>query len=404
MRLPVLFPRSPVVRRLWALLLCAALSACSRQAKPVAAKGAAPVPVVVAPVQRRAIPLYVDAIGLVESMHSIAIRSQVTGVLFKVDFVEGQEVKKGDLLFEIDPRPFQNAVALAEADVEKYSAQLETAQDQLKRYSSLLPQGMVSQEQYKTIENAQRSLKAQLLSSQAALANARLQLEYCSIHAPIDGRTGSLGAHEGDLVRANDANTLVAITQLTPVYVTFSVPQQNLPIIQQYLTKGEIPTTADPEGRKELGKLTFVDSAVDASTLTVRLKGTFPNADRALWPGQYVDIRATLAVEADQIVVPAPAVQAGQGGAQVFVVRDNQTAELRKVVAGRNVGDETIILSGLQGSERVVVDGQIRLRPDSPVEIKEPVRDSRSLRRSGQPADSTNFGDNKLPDKKPAKS
>ncbi len=371
---------------------------CGSGKKVAAAKSAAPIPVVVEPAKKSAVPLNLDAIGVVEPVHSIAIKSLVTGLLMKVDFGEGQEVKQGDLLFEIDPRPFQIAVNLAEADVQKFTVQLETAEDQLARYASLLPHGMVSQEQYKNIENAERTLKAQLQSSQAALANARLQLEYCSIRAPIAGRTGSLGAHEGDLVRASDATVfLVTITQLSPIYVSFSVPQENLAAVQHFLAAGKITCIADPDARKERGEMTFVDSAVDAATVTIRLKATFDNADHGLWPGQYVDVRSTLALEPDLTVVPSSALQTGPNGFQVFVVRENNTAELRRVTTGRTVGDTTVILKGIKPGERVVVDGQIRLRPDSSVEVKKPIEDVPSLRLSGVPANSMNVSENTLP-------
>jgi multidrug efflux system membrane fusion protein len=349
--------------------------------------GGGAVPVVVEKVKSKSMPLAIDAIGAVESLHSISVRSLVTGLLVKVNFKEGQEVKQGDLLFEIDPRPFQIALSLAEADHEKTRIQLETAEKQLERYKALIGQGMVSQDQFSAIQNTAGSLKAQLQANEATIANAKLQLEYCEIHAPSDGRTGSLGAHEGDLVRASDANVmLVSITQLAPIYVSFAVPQKNLADLQRYMSEGKVMVSATAGTEPEKGELTFLDSAIDASTGTIRLKATFPNSKRVLWPGQFVNVQATLAMQPDQLVVPSTALQTGQKGLQVFVVNKDNIAQIRNVTVGRTVGMESVITKGLAVDETVVIDGQIRLRPDTLVEIKAPVVDVPSVR-GGSPDD-----------------
>jgi membrane fusion protein, multidrug efflux system len=360
-----------------------------KSATPAAAGGGkrgntGPVPVVVEAAKKKDMPLNLLAIGSVESVRAVPIKSLVTGVLQKVNFREGQDVKSGDLLFEIDPRPFQNALRSAEADLQKVRVQLETALAQVKRYQGLEAESMVSKEQFRTIQDSARVFQAQLLTSESNLANAKLQLDYCSIRAPFDGRTGGLGAHEGDLVRASDANvSLVTLTQLAPIYVTFAVPQQDLADLQRYKGAGAIgvfATTTGTTPSSETGELIFIDSAIDTTTGTIKLKANFTNQEHVLWPGQFVNLKITLTTLADQIVVPTKAVQNGQDGQQVFVV----TAELRRITVTNTVGLETIVAKGLKAGETVVVDGQIRLRPGAEVDIKPPVEDVPSIRGSGK--------------------
>ncbi|MCX6952512.1 MAG: efflux RND transporter periplasmic adaptor subunit [Verrucomicrobia bacterium] len=375
-----------------ALLLM--LAGCGEKAAaPAAASGSkrgntGPVPVVVDTAKQKDMPLNLLAIGAVESVRAVAIKSLVTGVLQKVNFREGQDVKAGELLFEIDPRPFQNALRSAEADLQKIRVQLETAQAQVKRYQGLEAEAMVSKEQFRTIQDSARVLQAQLLTSESNLANAKLQLDYCSIRAPFDGRTGGLGAHEGDLVRASDATvSLVTVTQLAPIYVTFAIPQQELASLQRYKGAGSIGVAATVGGTvpsSETGELIFIDSAIDTTTGTIKAKASFSNAGHVLWPGQFVNLKITLTTLADQIVVPTKAIQYGQEGQQVFVVSADKKAELRRVTVGNNVGLETTIAKGLKVGETVVVDGQIRLRPGAEVDIKPPVDDVPTVRGSGK--------------------
>ncbi len=337
------------------------------------------IPVVVAKAQKKDLQVTIDAIGAVESLRAVAVKSLVTGLLLKVNFQESHEVKQGDLLFEIDSRPFQIALKSAEADHQKTQAQLETAMAEVARYSNLLKQGMVSVEQFQNIQNNERTLKAQLLFNEAAIANAKLQMEYCSIKAPCSGRTGSLGAHEGDLVRASDANiSLVTITQLSPVYVTFSVPQQNLAELKRLMTAGKPSVLANPSNSgsvQEKGELTFLDNAVDATTGTIKLKATFENTDQGLWPGQFAMVRVNMGVLPDQVIVPSTALQNGQSGPQAFVVKADKTVELRQVTVGKSVGLETAVLKGLNAGETVVIDGQIKLKSGTTVDIKPAVVD-----------------------------
>ncbi len=351
-----------------------ALAACAGKTPSTATSDSTAAIVRTGKVQRRAVPLTLDAVGVFEPVRSAAVRSQVTGTLLRVAFQEGQDVRPGDLLFEIDPRPFQNAIAVAEADREKIAVQLENARLQVARYAELNRTNMVSQEQYHTIQATERALAAQLLVSESAVASAQLQLEYCSIRAPFAGRTGTLGAHEGDLVRASDANiALVTINQLSPIYVTFGVPQQQISTLSRYRTAGAISVVAAPPGADsapERGELTFLDNMVDATTGTLKVKATFPNAAHHLWPGQFVPVHVTLA-SPDVLVVATTAVQDDQDGQHVFVVNADRKTEFRHVTIERVSDTDSVVAGGLAEGEIVVVDGQLRLVPGELVEARD---------------------------------
>jgi multidrug efflux system membrane fusion protein len=356
------------------LLALITLSGCTDKSQPAGrGGGGAAAPVLAGKVQRKTVPLVLDAIGAVEPIRTAGVRSQVTGVLLRIAFKEGEDVKQGDLLFEIDPRPFQLALRSAEADLQKARVQLETAESEVVRYKGLNDQGLVSKEQFQTIQDNARTLRAALASSDAAAENDRLQLEFCSITAPITGRTGSLGAHEGDLVRASDANiALVVVNQLSPIYVTFSVPQQYLAALNRYRAAGSLSVTAAPTSdaaAPERGDLTFIDNAIDPTTGTLKLKAVFPNEGHVLWPGQFADVHVTLA-SPEVLVVPSSAVQSDQAGQHVFVIKDDHTAELRTVTVERSTEIEAVISKGLAEGETIVTDGQVRVLPGKPVEIK----------------------------------
>lgn len=362
----------------FALAVTLGFAGCAEKAKSGGGRrslGGTP-PVLVSNVQRKVVPLVLDAVGAVEPIQTAAIRSQITGTAIKVHFHEGQDVKEGDLLFDIDPRPFRNAVNSAEADVQKFRAQLENARLQVARYETLNQSAMVSKEQIHSLQTAERTLAAQLAASESALANGRLQLEYCSIRAPLSGRTGGLGAHAGDLVRAGDANVaLVTINRLDPIYVTFGVPQQHLGRLARYRAAGAIAVSATPTGAgetTETGELTFLDNAVDPATGTVKLKATFPNPARRLWPGQFVTVRVTLD-SPEALVVPAAALQNGQKGQHVFVVTEEKKAEQRPVSIERISEGYAVIAKGLTEGETVVTDGQLRVVSGKAVEIKLPI-------------------------------
>ena len=355
------------------LTLIAAVG-CMDKSKPAGRSGGA-APVLVAKAHRKVVPVTLDAIGAVEPILTAGVRSQVTGVLRKVCFQEGHNVRQGDPLFEIDPRSFENALRSAEADLQKARVQLETSQAEVLRYRGLSELGMVSKEQFQSIQNNERTWQAAVLASEAAAENARLQLEFCSIRAPVGGRTGSLGAHEGDLIRANDANvSLVVVNQLSPIYVSFNIPQQYLATIRRFQGAGRLKVMAaatDDGAAPVEGELTFIDNAIDATTGTLNLKATFLNQSHVLWPGQFVKIHVTLA-SPEVLVVPSSAVQNGQAGQHVFVIKDDHTAELRAVTVERSNESEAVITKGLTEGETVVTEGQLRVLPGKPVEIKQP--------------------------------
>jgi multidrug efflux system membrane fusion protein len=375
--LPATLRRPSLLLALSAALL---LSACG-EAPPAggagkggkSGKGGGAAPVLVTKVERKVVPLSLEAIGAVEPIRTTAIRSQVTGTLKRRAIREGQDVNAGDLLLEVDPRPFQNALQTAEADLKKSQVQLETARAQVARYRSLSTDQMVSKEQYEKITDAARALEAEVAAVESRLANARLQLEYCSIRAPLTGRTGNIHVHEGDIVRANDSGApLMTINQLNPIYVTFGVPQQYLAAVSRYRASGTLRVAVVPPGadeRPEVGDLTFLDNTVDSTTGTIRLKGTFPNKENRLWPGQFATVTLTLA-SPEVTAVPANALQVSQAGQYVYVVKADQTAEMRMVTVERLAGADAVIAKGLEPGEVVVTEGQLRVLPGRPVEVK----------------------------------
>jgi multidrug efflux system membrane fusion protein len=329
-------------------------------------------PVEVAPAVQKTVPVELRAIANVQAYSTVTVKSKVGGELIRVHFTEGEDVKKGDLLFMIDPRPFEAALNQAEANLQKDLAQAKHAQEDARRYEFLIHKGVVPQQQYDKFRTDADALEATVLADKAAVENARIQLDYCSIHSPIDGRTGSLMVKQGNIIKADDI-TLVVINQITPIDVAFSIPEQYLSEIKKYMASGKIQVEAlipTNEEHPEKGIITFIDNAVDSSTGTIRLKGTFANHERRLWPGQFVNVVLTLAIEPNVIVVPSQTIQTGQAGQYVFVVKSDFTVESRPVVVGRSVNGEVVIQKGLQANENVVTDGQLRLYPGARVEIK----------------------------------
>jgi multidrug efflux system membrane fusion protein len=303
--------------------------------------------------------------------------------LLKIAIQEGQDVKQGDLLFEIDARPFVNALKSAEADLQKVRVQLETARTQVARYRSLTADQMVSKEQFEKISETARSLESEVLADESRVATAKLQLEFCSIRAPLSGRTGNMSVHEGDLVRANEAGgLLVTINQLNPIYVTFGVPQQYLATLARYRSTGTLKVRVVPPGideKPEEGELTFMDNMVDSSTGSLKLKGSFPNESHRLWPGQFATVTVTLA-SPEALTVPSSAMQTSQSGQHVYVVKADKTAELRPVIVERTYELDTVISKGLTEGETIVVEGQLRVLPGRPVDIKDPNAPAASAR------------------------
>ena len=335
--------------------------------------GAQPaVPVTVGTVVQKTVPVTFRAIGHVEAIATVAVKARIGGELIRVWFEEGQNVAKGATLFTIDPRPYQVALRLAEAQIARDRALLVKAEADIKRYEGLVKQDFVTKEQYDQIVANAAALRAAVEADQANIDNARLQLGYCTITAPFGGRTGNLNVKVGNLVKADDSTPLVTINQIRPIFAAFSVPAQLLPQLTGHNGNRITVSARLPQnpGAPEDGVLTFVDNAVDTATSTILLKATFDNRDERLWPGQFVDIVVTLGEEPDRIVAPAPAVQTSQQGQFVFVVKDDRTVELRPVKVDRIDEAEAVIDEGLNAGETVVTDGQLRLVPGASVEIK----------------------------------
>jgi multidrug efflux system membrane fusion protein len=330
------------------------------------------VPVTTATATLKTVPIQVRAIGNVEAQSTVSVKAQVAARVEKAYFTEGQDVKKGDLLFTLDRRPFDTALQQAEANLAKDQAQLENAKAEAERYTKLFQEGIVSKEQYDSMRTNADALAASVRADNAAVEKARIDLSYCTIQAPIDGRTGALLVHPGNLVKDNDA-ALVVVNQIHPIYVTFSVPEQYLADVKRYHAEGPLKVEAivpSQEQNPAQGVLTFIDNAVDNTTGTIKLKGTFENPDNRLWPGQFVNVALTLTTQPNAVVVPSQAVQTGQVGQYVYVVRQDMTAEYRPVVAGDNVAGETVVQKGLVAGETLVTDGQLRLVPGMKVAIK----------------------------------
>ena len=349
------------------------VSACSSGSGDGSGDHKQAVPVTVATAIQKDIPVQLRAIGNVEPYSTVSVKSQVVGQLAHVHFVEGQRVDKGALLFTIDPRPFEAALRQAEANVARDVAEARNAEVDAKRRTQLLAQGFVSRDEYDQSQTKAASSAAAVKADEAAVENARLELQYCYIHSPIDGRVGQLLVHEGNVVEANDT-LLAVINQVRPVYVSFSVPEQDLPEVRQRAAQGKLPVQAfvpHHDGTPIVGDLSFVNNTVDTTTGTVLLKALFPNDDESLWPGQFVDVAVTLAVHRDAVLVPAEAIQVGQQGQYVFVVAADDSAVVRPVVPGDRTGSEIVVTQGLTAGERVVTEGQIRLAPGMTVQIKD---------------------------------
>jgi multidrug efflux system membrane fusion protein len=388
------------------------------------------VPVIEGTVVQKTVPVQIRVIGNIQAYSTITVKSIVGGEISQVHFSEGKDVKKGDLLFTIDPRPFETAlkqteanlakdiaqvaqveadlaknialVKQAEANLERDTAQAENARKEAERYESLIMKQVVSRQQYdqfrtnaealeatvradkaakESAEAAVRSSKAALenvratvRADQAAVENAKIQLGYCFIRSPMDGRTGTLIVKRGNVVKANDID-LVTINQINPIYAAFSVTEKNLPQIKKYMAGGplrvDVFSPNDTSGAEQ-GVLSFIDNTVDKTTGTILLKGTFSNKERRLWPGQFVNVVLTLTTQPNAIIVPSQAVQTGQQGQSVFVIKPDATVEHRTVVVGQTINGETVIQKGLHPDEKVVTDGQIRLFPGAKVEVKSP--------------------------------
>jgi multidrug efflux system membrane fusion protein len=337
-----------------------------------APKGPPAVPVTVAVVTQETIPVRLRAIGNVEAYSTVALKARVDGQIVEVNFKEGAPVRKGEVLFRIDARPFQAALRQAEANALRDAAARDQARSQERRYQDLLEKNFVSKEAYAQIRTNAETAAAVARASQAALENARLNVEYCTIRSPLDGFVGKVLLQAGNLVKANDVNPLVVINQVRPIYVNFAVPEQILGEVRKRMATGSLEVEVlpvDATQTRPAGRLIFVDNAVDPSTGTIRLRAQFDNADAALWPGQFVNVSVRLFDETDALVVPAEAVQTGPGGQYVYVIAKDSTAELRRIRVKRTEGERAVVDEGLVPGERVVTRGQLRLGPKVRVQI-----------------------------------
>lgn len=333
----------------------------------------APVPVTIAPVVQKSVPLEIQGIGTVVAATTVAVRAQITGEMTSVHFKEGEDVTQGQVLVELDKRPLQAALAQAEATLQRDIAQANNAKASAARYKDLQQRGIATSEQVDQISSQAAALEATVNADKAIIQNARVQLDYATIQAPISGRTGLLQVHPGNLVRGQDTNPIVTINRITPVYVSFAIPEAQLPLLKKFMAGGQLLVRAQPSGdagAPSVGRVNFIDNAVDTTTGTIKVKGTFPNEDRRLWPGQFVNVTVTLTSDPNAVVVPSAAVQTGQQGTYVFVVKPDQTVELRTITVSRTKGSESVIQDGLKAGETVVTDGQIRLVPGSKVAVK----------------------------------
>lgn len=330
------------------------------------------VPVTVAPVVQKPMPIDIRVIGTAEAAKTVSVRAQITGALTSVHFKEGDDVRQGQVLFRLDPRPLEAAVQQAQANLARDTAQATNAKSQAARYQDLLQRGIATREQVDQITTNAAALDATLGADRAALENARVQLQYATITAPLSGRTGALMVHAGNLVRANDATSLVVINQVAPINVTFGVPEAQLAELKRYMAQGSLRVQANPPSADapSSGRIAFVDNTVDPTTGSIKIKGSFPNEKRQLWPGQFVNVQVTLTTDPNAIVVPSVAVQPGQQGPYVFVVKPDETVDMRSVVVARINGAETVIKDGLKPGETVVTDGQLRLVPGSRISVK----------------------------------
>ena len=334
---------------------------------------AGPVPVTVASVVQKAVPVDIQVIGAVEASETVRVHAQITGALTSVNFTEGDDVTKGQVLFTLDRRPLEAALRQVEANLARDLAQAANARGQAGRYQDLAQRGIATKEQVDTTRTSAAAFDATVEADRAALEIAKVQLQYATIEAPLTGRTGALMVHPGNLVRANDIAPMVVINQISPISVSFGIPESQLGELKRYMQQGSIAVEARPPGEaaiSDMGRIVFVDNAVDRSTGTIRIKGAFPNTTRRLWPGQFVNVTVTLTTIQDAITVPSLAVQVGPQGQYIYVVKPDMTVDLRPVSVLRSRGDETIIQSGVKPDETIVTDGQLRLTPGSRVSIK----------------------------------
>ncbi len=357
------------------LALMFLLAGCANKQTAQAASpggGRPPAPVVVSTVEQRDVPVQITAIGNVEAYQTVQIRSQVNGQIERIYFNEGEDVRKGQLLYSLDKRPFQAALEQANGNLKRDEALAANSKLQAARYTDLEKQGVISLEQADLQRTQDSSNSAAVYADKAAVDAAKVQLQYTDIYAPIDARTGALMINIGNLVKANDTPFLVQLNQITPIYVTFTVPEARLAEVRQFVAKG-LKVLAYPKGQPGNpveGLLTFIDNGVDPQTGTVKLKATFQNKDKRLWPGEFVNVVLNLSMVKNAITVPTKAIQSGQQGDYVFVVSKDGTADPRQVTTVGTYQNLTLVKGGLSSGDTVIVDGQLRVAPNGKVTIQ----------------------------------
>jgi multidrug efflux system membrane fusion protein len=337
-------------------------------------------PVLASAAVMKDMPVVLRAIGTVEAYNTVDVRARVAGEITRIAFKEGQDVSQQDLLFTIDPRPYQAALEGALADLARDRAKLKIAREDVRRYAELVAKDYVTSQSYDQMVANADALKATVAADEAAVKSARVNLDYCTVRAPITGRTGNLLVKQGNVIKANE-QPVVTINQIMPIYVSFAVPEEYLADIQHYAAEKTLGVEAVFRNRQDhdfKGELAFINNKVDESTGTILLKATFSNSDKALWPGQFVNVSLKLATSMSAVVVPSQAIQRGQQGEYVFVVKPDMTVELRVIQPGQELEGETVIRKGLDAGEQVVTDGQLRLFPGAKVALA-----SRSASSSG---------------------
>ena len=364
------FRSGPLVWLAFLLSVSLFTAACSGDKKPPPPP---PVPVLVATVTEKTVPVELKVIGNVEAYSTVSIKSRLAGQLVQVNFKEGQDVKQGELLFVIDPRPYEAALRQVEANLARDKALANKAQADAGRYAELIRKQFVSQQDYEQAKATAESLGATVHADEVAVQNARLNLSYCYIKAPLSGRTGSLIAHQGNMIKDNADTAMVVINQIQPIYVSFAIPEQNLAAVRQYMAKEKVPVEAviaGQENNPEMGVLSFIDNTVDKATGTILCKATFTNEAKRLWPGVFINVVVKLSSQPHTVLVPSRAIQSSQEGDIAFVIKPDLTVEIRPVEVGRPIDGDVIITKGLKPGERVVTDGQLRLVSGAKVEIK----------------------------------
>ncbi|MGA3315913.1 MAG: efflux RND transporter periplasmic adaptor subunit [Candidatus Korobacteraceae bacterium] len=365
------------------LAICAALAGCSsQQAKNAKASTPPPaIPVGVATVKQGDFNVYLNGLGSVEAFYTVSLKTRIDGQIMQVNFREGQDVNKGETLLVIDPRPYEVAMAQAQANLQKDEAQLTNAKAQYERNKVLYEQGVIAKQDLDTLQASFGTYEGTIASDKAAIKNAELNLTYCYIKSPIDGRIGLRQVDPGNYVTASGGTALLVITQLHPIAVIFTIPQDQLQQVRDHMRQGPLEVDAyssDDQTKLSTGKLLTIDNQIDATTGTVKLKAVFDNPDNNLWPNQFVNAHLLLETRKNAITAPAAALQRGPDGTFAYVVDANNTVQMRQLQVALTQGSTAVIASGLQADDKVVTDGQEKLQVGSRVAPQPPTRQNQS--------------------------